>query len=160
MSKALLILTIIIISTGCNQNSKSTTVEGKSRSELLAKIPYRGEIINDNITNTITETIKLVIEKTESLNEVTIFYVTNKGKLVRQNGNWKNGAIALKHANELWRNIDLTMTIIAYPSHAQDAVTGETKELWTIEVDHESVSRTCRMFFDSPTPSELTKLDC
>lgn len=96
----------------------------------------------------------------ESLDKVAIFYVTEEGDLKELNGNWENGTSALKQANELWRDIDLIMTIVAYPSYSQDAVTGETSELWAIEVDHKSVSRTCRMFFNTATPIELRDLDC
>ncbi|MTI40271.1 hypothetical protein [Fulvivirga lutimaris] len=160
MNRRIFIFSIILLSISCNRNSESTTQTGKSRSELLKEIPYRGEIISDGITESITQTIRLVIEQTETLNEVAIFYMVEHGKLERLTGNWENGIIALNQANELWRDIDLTMSIVVYPSFSQDAVTGETKELWVIEVDHKSVSRTCRMFIDKPTPNELTELTC
>lgn len=160
MSRSILLFSIFILSISCNRHTESTEQAGKSRSELLKEIPYRGEIISDDITNSITETIRLVIDQTPSLNEVTIFYVTEHGKLEKLTGNWEYGKAALKQANELWRDIDLTMTIVTYPSFSQDAVTGTTKDLWAVEVDHKSVTRTCRMFFDTATPDELSDLNC
>ncbi len=153
---ALCILTLII---SCN-SSNSEKQAGKSRSELLKDIPYRGEIITDEVTNLITANIQAVIDKTDSLNEISIFYLTQQGELEELNGEWSNGSSAIEQADELWRTKQLTLTLVAYPSYSQDVVTGETTELWVIEVNHKSVSRTCRMFFNSPTPNELTELDC
>ncbi len=153
---ALWILTLIISCSSSNSDEQT----GKSRSELLKDIPYRGEIITDEVTNLITANIQAVIDKTDSLNEVSIFYLTQQGALEKLNGEWSNGSSAIKQADELWRTKQLTLTLVAYPSYSQDAVTGETAKLWAIEVNHKSVSRTCRMFFDSPTPKELTTLNC
>ncbi|MEQ9165576.1 MAG: hypothetical protein RLO12_04920 [Fulvivirga sp.] len=153
---ALFILTLI---TSCN-TSNSNEQTGKSRSELLKEIPYRGEIIADEVTNVITTNIQEVIDRTDSLNEPSIFYLTQQGEIEKLNGEWIDGSSAIKEADELWRTKRLTLTLVAYPSYSQDAITGETAELWIIEVNHKDVSRTCRMFFNSPTPNELTELDC
>jgi hypothetical protein len=158
MRRIILIFIILTLSTCSKKTSESVTELGKSRSEQLKEIPYRGEIINDSVSNSITKTIKHVIERTESLNEVAIFYVTEQGDLQRLAGNWSNGTKAINEADDIWRNINLIMTIVIYPSYSQNAVTGETKEIWAIEVNHKSISRTCRMFFDTPTPTELTNL--
>lgn len=153
------VLFILTLITSCS-TSNSNEQTGKSRSELLNEIPYRGEIIADEVTNLITTNIQEVIDGTDSLNEPSIFYLTQRGKLEKLNGEWPNGSSAIKEADELWRTKRLTLTLVAYPSYSQDAITGETTELWVIEVNHKDVSRTCRMFFNSPTPNELTELDC
>lgn len=154
-----LALCILTLTISCS-SSNSDEQPGKSRSELLKEIPYRGEIIADEVTNLITANIRAVIDKTDSLNEVSIFYLTKQGELEKLNGEWPNGSAAIKQADELWRTKQLTLTLVAYPTYSQDAVTGETTELWVIEANHKDVSRTCRMFFNSPTPNELTELDC
>ena len=151
---------LLTLFTGCTSSSNSNEQSGKSRSELLKEIPYRGEKIEDEVTDFITANIKNIIERTESLNDVSVFYLTEQGDLEKLNGEWSDGSSAIKHANELWRTERLTLTIVTYPSYSQNAVTGTFSELWVVEVNHKSVSRTCRMFFNSPTPKELTELDC
>lgn len=144
-----------------NTNKKTESKQkGKSISEQLKSIPYRNEEIADEITNLITTNIQAVIDQTETLNEVTIYYVTSQGQLNKVDGEWRNGTSAIKYADELWRSKQMILTIVAYPSFSQNATTGVTKELWVIEANHRFVSRTCKMFFNAPKPTELTELDC
>lgn len=150
-------LTFLIFST-CDDKQATSTSNGKSRKELLKEFPYGGEIIKDEIKAQINSSIEIVIEQIESLNEIAIFYVTTSNEIIRHEGNWANGTEATNHANLLWKDLDLIMTLVNYPSFSQNAVNGDISEMWIIEVEHKKVSRTCRMFFDDPLPTELTTL--
>jgi len=159
MDGKILLLTLALVAS-CSESSKKGSEVGRSRSELLEDIPYRGELINDEISSEIVEAIRHVIERSTTLNEPSIFYKTSHGTLDQLEGKWENGTAAIKQADEFWRTTELEMTVITYPSYSQNAQTGETSELWVVQVDHRSVSRTCRMFFETPTPTVLTELDC
>lgn len=153
-----LVVTILYVMFGCDQNTKNISGEGKSRKQLLNEIPYRNEIIKDETRVQIKQSIKKMLDQLESLNDISVFYVDHSDNLLQYNGNWSHGVEAIIQADKLWIDLDLIMTLVAYPSYSQNAVTGMTTELWVIEVEHQSVSRTCKMIFETPKPLELTTL--
>ena len=154
----LILLTLLIACGGSNSSTNEPT--GKTRREQLKEVPYRGEIITDRISGEINQTVQEVFDLTTNFNEVAIFYLTSDQQLEKLDGTWVNGREALDHANEIWKEIDLKMTVVLYPSYSQNAQTGETSDLWVMQFDHKEVSRTCRVFFDTPNPTELPVIDC
>lgn len=157
MKSNFLLFLIVMIFTSCHSGDPQN---GKSRKELLDEIPYRGEVISDEVNNEIIKYLRIAIKEIKSLDEVSILYADDDGKINFIDGQWKNGEEALKTANELWRKENIKMTIVAYPSYSRNVETNKSKDMWVIEVHHESVTRTCRMFFNENQPTKLTTLEC
>lgn len=160
MNRFFIMILFTLLMSCSSDNNKSTNKLGKSRSEQLEEIPYRGEVMKDEIRIQITDAIQQVIDKSESLNEPSIYYLVENDRLEKLSGNWKDGSSAIKDADELWRTKKLVLTLVLFPSFSQNAVTGKVDDVWIIEVNHKTVTRTCRMYFDTSSPKELTKLSC
>ena len=94
----IIILTLLITTLiSCKNISESNS--GKTRTERLREIPYREEVIDTRIRNSILKNISMVLERLESLEKTSIFYVTTQGTIKQLDGDWKNGKEAIKEAD-------------------------------------------------------------
>lgn len=158
MIKAIYLLTFLLF-ISCQPNKSQTADKGKSRIEQVNDRPYRDLELNEKLKTSINDLIYQVLQQNETLVKLRLFYLSDKGELIKVGKTWKSGQDLIDDSYEIWRSNDISATIAIYPSFSQDGTTGETKEIFVIEVEHKELTGTCRMFFEDPKQKELTKLD-
>ena len=152
-----LLLIIYLVSCGTKQNSEIE--KGKSRAERIHELSYRILDLDADLEISVKQDISRLLKRIETLDSIKLFCISRTGEFNEiDNSSFNTGQDAIEAANELWRTMDISSTLVTYPSFSQNATTGETKEVYVIEVENEKLTGTCRMFFNNPRPSELNKL--
>ena len=148
---------IIILILGC-QSTPNSESESKSRLEQVKELSYRSGKVNAKLDTEIKEDINNILGKIESIDSYQLFTKSNSERITEIPGSWESLDSLRYYSYDLWESNDLKETIIVYPSYSKDAVTGESRNIYVVEVEHQSLTGPCRMFFDSPNTNELGEL--
>lgn len=158
MTKSIYLLTFLFF-ISCHPDKNQTADKGKSRIEQVNDQPYRDLELNGKLKTSINDLIYKVLQQNETLESLRLFYLSDKGEIIKVEKTWDSSQDLIDDSYEIWRTKDISATIAIYPSFSQNATTGATKEIYVIEVESKELTGTCRMFFEDPKQKELTKLD-
>jgi hypothetical protein len=154
---AYIVLTISLMNS-CQPNNGGLGHNRLSRIERIEALPHRNLQLTPNQQNTINDYIQEVLNRTKSLAQLKLYYATDNGKIVEMRKRWESANQLIKTSYEVWREIDILMTIAVYPAFSTDATTGDQRTFYIVEVEHRDLTGTCRMIFDNPQEETLTTL--
>ena len=142
----------------CQPDNGGEAHNGLSRIEQIEALPYRNLQFTVYQQDTITNYIQEVLNRTKTLNQLKLYYITENNKIVEMEKSWESTNELIKTSYELWREKDILMTIAVHPAFSTNATTGDERKIYVIEVEHKDLTGTCRMIFDSPQEETLTTL--
>jgi hypothetical protein len=151
-------LTIILL-TNCQSRKAEVKIDNsKSRLDLVKEIPFKNQLISEDVKGKLKNDIQKALDKCNGLDSIRLFFISDQGELKEVDSSWRDGTEAIRSSYEIWRKNRLESTIVIYPSFSQNAITGDIKEIFIVEMEYYALSGTFRMIFDEANPDKLSTL--
>ena len=142
-----------MVSISCQTSSEKSqnTSEGKSRLERIKDKPYRNLEIPKVVENEIIKDILNLLDQGLISFDMQLFEKTSQG-INEIEGKWESLRLLKKDSYERWRSNKILSTLVAYQSLSQNALTQEIDSVYVVEIEHRSLTGTCRMIFKTAKP--------
>ena len=157
MKPTFTLIVLLLMVGGCGSSEKGDgSNSGKNRLEIVNDTQYRSLNVNADLEKEITEDVVNLTSRYDSLTENVLFW-KSEGQYHEVNQEFKDAEELIKFSYDLWKTKDITSTVAIYKGHL---LKGDIQigDFWVVEVEHSSLTGTCRFHIDPRNPSKVSEL--